>query len=174
VPDLATHAIGGYLLSRFPQIFSQKPSENGLVVSSFVFGNILPDITTRPAFLLFPKTFDYVFFIHTPFVMLLISALIATFLNSNVRLKAGIFMFTGSIMHMVLDHFQSHIFYPNYWFFPIYNEPSGIDLYGVDSSLTMLPYLFFVFIVVLIYSCRSKKQLSGTIKAVCTRKVFTE
>jgi len=161
MPDLATHAIGGYLLYRVPQAFKKEPTNCRLGLAAFVFGNILPDILTRPAFILFPQTFEYVSLIHSPFIMLLISALLATFLKESVRLRAGAWMFSGTLLHMTLDHFQIHIYYHNYWFFPFYNQSSGIGWYGVDSSLTLLPYLFILFTIAVVWVKKPKPCTLG-------------
>ena len=159
MPDLATHAIGGYLVYLGATKTFRKPADRA-VSAAFVLGNILPDITTRPAFLLFPKTYEFVFSLHTPILMLLFTILLVSFLKEEIRLKAGGWIFAGSLLHIFLDHLQIHVAPATYWLFPFSSNSTSLGLFGVDDSMIILPYLFAIFLVVLVTDRSKKRRLS--------------
>ena len=159
MPDLATHAIGGYLVYYGTTKSLRKPADKA-ASAAFVLGNILPDITTRPAFLLFPKTYEFVFSLHTPIIMLLFTILIVSFMKKHIRLKAGGWIFTGSLFHIFLDHLQIHVAPTTYWLFPFSSNSTSMGLFGVDDSMIILPYLLAIFLIVLITDRSKNRHLS--------------
>ena len=143
MPDLATHALATYFIA----IPFKKWKPNYIDYPHLLFGAILPDIITRPIFILFPETFDYVGLLHTPFSLFIICLLIATFFKNHERKKIFLNQYLGSVFHLFLDFFQIHLLPCNYLLFPFLFDAYGINLFGVNDSLKALPVLVVIFLV---------------------------
>lgn len=138
MPDLVTHVSIIHLIKRPFEIRSKDRSAPSLRALLYL-GTILPDILTRPWYILFPDTHDWTFPFHTPFGMILCSGLIALFFETNLRKKAFVNLITGAGLHFFLDAFQQYITNSVFWLFPFSWISFGLGLLWADIIIGFVP-----------------------------------
>ncbi|MBT6199947.1 MAG: hypothetical protein HOI21_05360 [Bacteroidetes Order II. Incertae sedis bacterium] len=139
MPDLLTHAASGYLAGRC--FYSDH--RVGLVV----FGSILPDLMTRvpgiilQRFLELPVAHFFAAF-HTP-TSLAVSCYGFSFLFAKPQRRLSfILMFSGSLLHFVLDLMQKQFYEPIYMpWFPLSLQAVQWSWFHIHASLLVAPIL---------------------------------
>lgn len=138
MPDLITHVAVSHLIKR---PFELRYTEKQMVPFRILFylGIVLPDILTRPWYILFPVTEDWTVFFHTPLGMLLIISLISLFLEPSLRRKAFINLSAGVGFHFLLDALQKQVTGNNYWLFPFSWKNFGYGIMWADEFMDLIP-----------------------------------
>lgn len=155
MPDLATHVAAAYLL-RMPLRISRYSA-------IFFLGTILPDILTRPFYILFPDTYWFVYPLHTPYILILVCLLISHFFENTIRRSVFISLVAGVFLHFSLDLFQKHLIGVNYWLFPFSDLNIEIPLFWQDDSIYVLPFLLIaVFLAGIFQSHRYNEDCKKT------------
>ncbi len=149
MPDLITHLAFTHLVKR--------PFElKGKVENIFPFrvllylGTILPDILTRPWYIIFPATKSWTTCLHTPFGVILFSGLLTLFFNPVIQKRVFLNLFAGGMLHFFLDFFQSHIIGTNYWLFPFSWKHVGYGLFNPGEIIPLIPLWI---VIILIMEC---------------------
>lgn len=133
MPDLVAHLASGYAAS-IP--FWQRRT----VVVLFLVGVVLPDLATRPVYILIPGTFWLVAPMHQPVGYTLLCIVVAQFFTSApLRWTAFWSLFTGGVLHFALDALQKHLGDGYLWFFPFCSCSYSWGLFWPEDSLSLLP-----------------------------------
>ncbi len=152
MPDLMTHVSAAYFLRKLPKI-------SKCTVIFFV-GNILPDILTRPFYIIFPGTYWFIYPFHTLFVLFLVCILISHFFEENVRKIVFFCLLAGVFLHLFLDMFQEHLTGVNYWLFPFSDIDVGIGLFGQDKSVYAIPFiLIYLGLIKIVFFFKRRSKL---------------
>lgn len=144
MPDLMSHLIIGLILAELLSIRKK---------SLVILGALMPDVLSK-LFLVYvyfniPPVVSFVPF-HTPFMMLLLSILIAPLFNHN-KIKTLLFINLGSISHFLSDMTMKHFgVIGSRLLFPFSLENYTLNLIWPNNSfyilmLTLLIYLVIVF-----------------------------
>jgi hypothetical protein len=133
MPDLITHVSTAY--------FVKKAGGRSWPAAIFYFGTILPDILTRPFYVLFPGLYWFVYPLHTPLVILLVCSLISYCFERNLRKGIFLSLTAGVSLHFLLDLFQVHVNGSNYWLFPFSKVHIEVGLFWHDNSVYAIPFL---------------------------------
>lgn len=136
--DLVTHVAFGY--------FAGKSTFSTHLRTIFYVGCILPDILTRPFYIIFPSLYWLVEPFHTPVVLILICALFALFFTPNLRKKIFYALVAGVGCHLLVDLFQTNIVDGYLWFYPFSWETLHIGFYKPEQSLYLMPILLIIII----------------------------
>ena len=152
MPDLITHVSVAYFLRKPFRISAHTPL--------FFLGTILPDILTRPVYIIFPNLYRFVYPLHTPFTLILVCALISYFFEEKTRKVVFSSLFLGVLLHLLLDVFQKHLIGSNFWLFPFSDIDVGFGLFWQDDSVYAVPLLLLMIIVSKIFfSSRLSRKL---------------
>lgn len=130
MPDLITHSAAAYFVtrSRFWQKFR----------TLFFLGTILPDLLSRPFYILFPKLFKLTTAMHTPIFVLLFCLLLAQLFKSQ-RKQALSALLAGSGLHFGLDLLQRHLIGGYFWLFPFSWRTFEIGLFWPEDTVRLIP-----------------------------------
>ena len=131
MPDLLTHYTAAYFLTP-KRLF---PRHRVLVY----LGTILPDVITRPIYILMPSLERYTVAIHTPVFMLIFCLLLSEFFQSPKSAKVRAFLLFGVGLHFFLDFFQRHFIGGYYWLFPFSWDYFEIGLFWPETPLLLSP-----------------------------------
>ena len=147
MPDLITHLAFSHLAIRGYQWIGKKTAFTPFRVL-FYAGTILPDVVTRPVYILLPSTYDWTVALHTPLGAFTLSGLIALFFAPSARKKTFLFLATGCMSHFLLDAFQTQLIYNNYWFFPFSWKSVGWGIASAGTILEWIPVWILVIVIV--------------------------
>lgn len=118
MPDLITHLAFSHLLLRlsgFVKKFKIRIS-SGIF---FYLGVFLPDLLTRPFYILIPgPVYAYTQALHTPVGSLVAICLITLLVEDRWRKSAFLGLTIGTATHFFLDAFQKQLIGNNFWLFP--------------------------------------------------------
>ncbi|MDM7924465.1 MAG: hypothetical protein QUS35_00425 [bacterium] len=138
MPDLVTHAAIGYLIRRPVEIL--RPSRDDASKRMLFFlGVILPDILSRPIYILLPGLHDWVVAFHTPAGLLAASGLLASRFEKPFRPTAFRFLVAGGLFHFLLDCFQKQVTGNNFWLFPFSYHDFGFSLFWAGDIVAFAP-----------------------------------
>jgi hypothetical protein len=155
MPDLITHSAFSWLLSRSPRF------DRFRVI--FYLGTVLPDIITRPIYILSPVLQPWTTAMHTPLFMTLFCFLAAEFFVGTMRKPVRLWLLGGVWLHFFLDLFQRHIETGYLWFFPFSWKSLEIGLFWPETPLLMTPlWLAVVAVVEGMRYTRHKKHVGGS------------
>ena len=163
MPDLVTHVAVSHLIKRPFELKDRGESKVPFRIL-FYLGTVLPDILTRPWYILFPVTKDWTFPFHTPVGMIVTSGLIAFFFERSMRKKAFTNLSVGAGLHFLLDALQTYTTYSVFWIFPFSYQTFGFGLAGADEIMNLIP-LWIGLIVLLelaIYLYRNKASTKNS------------
>ncbi len=138
MPDLMTHVAISHLIKR-PFEFKQENSDAVPIRILFYLGTILPDVLSRPWYILISVTGEWVVLYHTPFGLILISSLLALFFDPTIRKKAWINLTAGGLFHFLLDSFQKQILSGVSWLWPFSWRAFGYGLMEAGDILQYIP-----------------------------------
>jgi hypothetical protein len=110
----------------------------------FYVGAILPDVLSRPFYILKPALYSYTVAIHTPFFMTVFCLWCAEFFNDAIRPWVRKYLLLGVALHFVIDLFQKHVTGGYIWFFPFSWRSFEIGLYWPHEPLRFIPVWIFL------------------------------
>lgn len=139
MPDLISHAVFGHALRRGYGLVSGKTQSRSLL-PLFYLGIILPDVLTRPVYILLPASHRWTVPLHTPFGMLLVCLFLALLFYRSVRRPVFTALFTGSCVHFLLDLLQKKILPNDYWLFPVTWKTIPVGLLWSDDFIVLIPF----------------------------------
>lgn len=131
MPDLITHAAAAYFVTR-----SQRWQKYRIL---FYLGAILPDILSRPFYILFPKLFKLTTAVHTPIFVLIFCLLLAQLFERSLRKPALLALLTGSGLHFGMDLCQRHLIGGYFWLFPFSWRTFELGLFWPEDTVRLIP-----------------------------------
>jgi hypothetical protein len=152
MPDLVTHVAVAYLFTRWTMVLKYS--------SVFYVGTILPDLVTRPFYILFPNAFWAVLTLHAPIPLFFVCCLITYLFDEKLRKGIFISLASGAYLHLSLDLFQKHIEPEFLLFFPFSWKTFEVGLFWAEDSLYAIPVFIFL-ILFMEFISRSKKPAAG-------------
>ena len=158
MPDLITHTAIARLLSGPFEFRNRSPHRLPLGIFLYI-GVMLPDLMSRPWYILSPSVHDWVVAFHTPFGMLTACAFAALFFERSLR--AGVFgrLFLGTVLHFAVDCLQKQVTGNNYWLFPFSWKNFGVGLFWADDAIPFVPvWIALVLLMEVILRVRRVKQ----------------
>ena len=152
MPDLVTHLGVAYFL--------KKPKAWSSFRIPFYLGAILPDILSRPLYIIHPPAYFFIYSIHTPLVVALICLILAEFFEERIRSGVRLNLLLGAGTHFTLDILQRHVTASYYWFFPFSFKTFHKGLFWPDDSVRLVP-AWIVLIAVVEIVIYTKKRIKG-------------
>jgi len=135
--DLMTHFTFAYALTRFPRFARFRVL--------LYTGVILPDILSRPFYILKPELYLYTVGIHTPVFMAFFCLLCAEFFPRDIRPDVRKYLMAGVGLHFFVDLFQKHLLSGCLWFFPFSWRSFEIGWYWPHELLRFIPvWILFI------------------------------
>ena len=156
MPDLVTHFTIAYCASR-PEKWAQYRI-------FFYMGTILPDVVSRPFYILFPSAYYYVYSLHSPVMVGLLCVLLSLFFENGLRKTVLSASLAGAGLHFILDLMQNHILDAYYWLFPFSWKTYDLGLFWPEDSLRLVPLWLCLMLViegVLFFRKRAHRERSG-------------
>ena len=133
MPDLATHMAVGYLATAGRRNLSRP------ALTLFLFGNLLPDLATRPFFAFFPH-YRWLFApLHTPLCVVLMCMILARFLEPRLRRVGFGALLLGSLLHLIVDSLQTRCVDVYGTLFPFTWKDLYLPVFWPDSVLWIMP-----------------------------------
>ncbi len=152
MPDLLTHYTAAYFFSR-PSAFSRFRAV-------FYLGTILPDIISRPVYILFPKLAAYTVAMHTPVFLFFLCLFLAELFQKGIKENVRNYLFMGVLLHLVLDLLQKHLVGGYFWLFPFSWKTFEIGLFWPDAPLRFAPvWIFLILLSESIYYMKKREGL---------------
>jgi membrane-bound metal-dependent hydrolase YbcI (DUF457 family) len=105
---------------------------------------MLPDLLTRPAYILFPDLFWFVFPLHTPLVLLFVCYACSFFFEEVHRQCVFTALFAGAFGHILLDFIQKSFTLSYAPLFPFSYARFSLNLLDPDDTLLLIPVLLVV------------------------------
>ena len=139
MPDLVTHTAIAHLIRRLFDLRKSTGAVSSLRIL-FYLGTILPDILTRPWYILFPATYNWSLPFHTPAGVLSACGLIALLFEPGLQKKVFWLLAAGSILHLILDGFQKQIIGNNFWLYPFTWKDFGYGVLWAGEIMRYIPY----------------------------------
>lgn len=154
MPDLVCHLSVAYFVKKLTNITKYS--------TIFYAGTILPDILTRPVYILWPELHSSIVPLHAPLVFILVCLLITYLFEEKNRGKVFIYLLVGGYLHLFLDLFGKEFFANERfnWFFPFSSKGFNIGLYWSEEALFAIPFLITIIITCEVVSY--KKRLLTT------------
>ncbi len=131
MPDLITHSALSWAVSR-----SHRFDRFRVI---FYLGTILPDIVTRPFYIINPFLQPWTTAVHTPVFITLFCFLMSEFFVAEIRKPVRLWLLAGVWLHFLLDFFQRHIETGYLWLFPFSWKSVEVGLYWPETPLLMTP-----------------------------------
>lgn len=159
MPDLITHVTIAHILRRPFELVKQQKAVLPFR-TLFLLGTILPDILTRPFYILFPIDQDWTVALHTPLGGWLSCTIIAFLFKPAIRKRAYINLLGGAGIHFLLDSLQKQIVGNNFWLFPFSYKNFSIGIMTAGELIPFIP-LWIGLVIILelsIFLYRKKKH----------------
>ena len=131
MPDLVTHSFAAWLFTR-PGHWQKAPL-------LFFLGAILPDLVSRPIYILFPMKQEYTVGMHTPLFTILTGLLAAEGMAPELRRIARLSISGGIVLHFGLDIMQRHLVGGYYWFFPFSWRSFELGWFWPETTVPWIP-----------------------------------
>ncbi|HNW58055.1 MAG TPA: metal-dependent hydrolase [bacterium] len=155
MPDLVTHTFAAWLLAR--------PGRWRQVRLPFFLGAILPDIISRPIYILNPRWQGYTVALHTPLFALLCGLLLAEGMAPALRRGARLALSAGILLHFALDLMQCHLGAGYYWFFPFSWKSFELGWIWPEATVCWIPlWLGTMAVVEAVLWWRRTRRLSAS------------
>jgi len=155
LPDLITHTAVAYLASR-PRSFARYRAV-------FYLGTILPDLISRPLYIIKPELFVYAAAIHTPVFLIVSCLLLAELFAEKLRSGVRLFLLAGVGLHLCLDLLQRHVASGYFWLFPFSWQSFEVGLFWPETPLSLAPlWIGSVLLTEVIIRLRKLKVKSGS------------
>jgi hypothetical protein len=138
MPDLVTHTAIAHLMRR-PSGWRHSAKSDAAMRLMFYLGAMLPDLPSRPAYIVFPSLHDWVVAFHTPVGMLFTCAFLSLLFERPLRKKAFGWLFLGAVLHFAVDCLQKQVTGNNFWLFPFSWKNFGIGLFWAGEAMAFVP-----------------------------------
>ncbi|MBN2357032.1 hypothetical protein JXO59_13025 [candidate division KSB1 bacterium] len=156
MPELVTHAFSAYFLG-YHRWF--RP-----VRWIFYFAVLLPDLLSRPLYILRPQWVGYTVAVHTPIFAFGVCLLLAELFAASIRNRVRWALLSGCALHFLLDLFQRHLESGYIWLFPFSWESFEIGLFWPEAPLRLVPiWIGLMILFELIWWQRQKRLESGQV-----------
>ncbi|MCR4439937.1 MAG: hypothetical protein QHJ34_11275 [bacterium] len=133
MPDLTTHLAFTHLVSR--------PVRLGSARVPLYVGALLPDLLTRPLYILHPPAYYVVYSLHTPVATSVVILLFAELCAEEIRRRVMAGLFAGVTLHFALDLLQRQLGSGYYCLFPFSWKSFALGLFWPEESLRAVPFL---------------------------------
>jgi len=155
MPDLLTHAAAAHLVARrwFPRS----------AAILFTVGTMLPDVLSRPFYIIFPALHWWVMPLHTPVGVALVCWMIAGLFKNEERKIVFVALFAGAVFHFLLDAPQKHVAAGYFWLFPFSWTTYEWGLWWSEDSVRIVPLVVLLVAAVefFIYLRARKRVFKG-------------
>lgn len=143
MPDLFTHAAAAHLAARrwFP-----RPA-----AILFLIGTLLPDVLSRPFYILFPTLHWWVMPLHTPVGIAVVGWVIAGGFKTAERKIVFSALGAGAMFHFLLDAPQKHIAAGYFWLFPFSWTTYEWGWWWSEDSVHIVPFMAVLVIAVEVF-----------------------
>ena len=145
MPDLLTHAAAAHLAGRrwFP-----RPA-----AILFTVGTMLPDLLSRPFYIIFPALHWWVMPLHTPIGVALVCWMVTGLFKKEQRKIVFVALFAGAMFHFLLDAPQKHVVAGYFWLFPFSWTTYEWGLWWSEDSVRIVPFviLLVAFVEIILY-----------------------
>ncbi len=131
MPDLITHTAAAYFIIR-----SQRWQKYRTL---FYLGAILPDILSRPFYILFPKLFKLTTAVHTPIFVVIFCLLLSQLFEQSLRKAVFWALSIGSSLHFSMDLCQRHLIGGYFWLFPFSWRTFEFGLFWPEDTVRLIP-----------------------------------
>jgi hypothetical protein len=138
MPDLMTHYTIAHLAARR----WWQP-----VTSIFLLGTLLPDLLTRPAYILWPQAYWLVMPLHTPVGSIIAGWMIAALFRLDERRQILMALVLGAFLHFALDALQRHLVAGYFWLWPFSWWTTERGLFWPEDSLLIAPLLALIVVL---------------------------
>jgi hypothetical protein len=132
MPDLVSHYAVAHLAAR-------RWWQPSTVI--FLLGTLLPDLLTRPLYILWPETYWLVMPMHTPVGIVIASWMIAALFRLDGRRQIFMALTLGAFLHFALDAMQRHLIAGYFWLWPFSWWTTEWGLFWPEDSLLIAPVL---------------------------------
>ena len=146
MPDLVTHVAINHIIRR-PFDLSRTQTPIFPLRTLFYLGTILPDILTRPWYIIFPETHHWTFLFHTPLGMFITTGLLTLLFESSLRKKAFVNLSAGAGLHFLLDASQKQVVGNNYWLYPFSWKDFGFGIAWAGDFVDRIPLLIALVVI---------------------------
>ena len=131
--DLVTHLASGY-------VAAIPLRQRATLRLMFLTGVLLPDLLTRPFYILIPGAYDFVMPLHTPIAYTAACWLITqAFADQTLRRATMTGLLSGGILHFAADALQRQFFAGYKWLFPLCRCESTAGLFWPEASVDWIP-----------------------------------
>ena len=138
MPDLITHVTLSHVLRRlFDLANGQKPVNHFRIL--FYIGTVLPDVLTRPFYIILPINIDWTVALHTPLGALLSCSIFALLFEVKIRKIAFLNLTGGAGIHFLLDSLQKQVSGDNFWLFPLSYKDFSFGLMWAGDIIPLIP-----------------------------------
>ena len=167
MPDLVTHVTVAHLF-RLLRGRIRNHRDIGMNLLLFYWGTILPDLLTRPLYILFPETHHWLLPFHTPLGMGVFSLMIAVLFPVNLRRSAFLNLFGGAMFHFFMDLLQKQVIGNHFWLFPFSWSSRGLGLAWPHEIMKLIP--IWIILIILLDGERGWKSIKKTSNHISTHK----
>lgn len=133
MPDLLSHLLSGHIAGT-----ALRSNRRGWL-AVLLLGVLLPDLLTRPIYILWPAAYWLVKPLHTPIGITLTCLALSAFFVRTQRNLALAMLFTGSGLHLLLDLLQKHLHGGYALLFPFSWRSFEFGLFWPEETLWGLP-----------------------------------
>jgi hypothetical protein len=146
MPDLVTHTAIAY--------FAVRHSVFKRFRIVFYLGTILPDISSRPFYIIQPALYPYTVAIHTPVFSVVSCLVLAELFSTDIRRYVRAYLIAGVALHYILDLIQKHLGEGYYLLFPFSWTSNKIGMLWPEEILLFVPVWLILIAVseLLLYS----------------------
>ena len=143
MPDLLSHLLSARIAGT-----ALRSNRRGWLVM-LLFGALLPDLLTRPFYILWPATYWFVNPLHTPVGIFLTCLALSEFFIPAQRNVAFVMLLAGSALHLLLDLLQKHEHGGYALLFPFSWDRLEFGLFWPEQTLWGLPFWLLVYGLIL-------------------------
>lgn len=154
MPDLITHVSLAHILIRGFHAFKRTSLKfHAPEIWLFYMGTMLPDLLTRPVYILFPAAKHWTVFLHTPLAMLMVTLILTLCFEERTRARVFSYLASGALIHFLADALQKQVIGNNFWFFPFSWHNFSLNLIWAHEFMVVLPVVLgsIVFMEAMIY-----------------------
>jgi len=140
MPDLLTHSAAAYVAVR--RWFPRSPA------ILFIVGTMLPDVLSRPFYIILPALHWWVMPLHTPLGIAVACWTIGGLFPRAQRRVVFTSLFLGALFHFVLDAPQKHIAAGYFWLFPFSWKTYEWGLWWSEDSVRIVPLVILLVLLI--------------------------
>ena len=165
MPDLVTHTAIAHLIRR-PFGWRNTSKSDTALRTLFYLGVMLPDLPSRPVYIVFPSLYDWVVAFHTPLGMLFTCAFASLLFERLLRKRAFGWLFLGTLLHFITDCLQKQVTGNNFWFFPFSWKNFGVGLFWAGEAIPFVPvWIALVLLTEFIFHRKKSNRIRRTIES---------